>query len=261
MRPATGALPYAGTDPRSVTADLYSPYVDLNNIAGAEATFTGTATPGVPLAISFTDANSQRDEKDVYRAVNDIHSFFQTLAPEFAYANQRITANVSRGSTCNAYWDGTINFYVAGDGCANTGQIMDVVHHEFGHGVQNAILGSQGSEGLGEGNGDILGNLMTMSPIVGRGFYLNNCTTGIRNSQNSLRYPQDVVGQADPQRRAGHCRLPMGRDAGDGRRTRSRGRPARRGPSLALRPGAAASDDPARPGVGHVRRRTTTTAT
>jgi hypothetical protein len=34
-----------------------------------------------------------------------------------------------------------------------------------------------------------------MSPIVGRGFYLNVCTSGIRNSQNTLRYPQDVVGQ------------------------------------------------------------------
>lgn len=189
------SLTYAGTDPRSVTADLYSPYVDLNNVAGAEGTFTGIATPGVPLAISFTDANSQKDEKDVYRAVNDIHRFFQAVAPEFAYPNQRMTANVSRSSTCNAYWDGTINFYVAGDGCANTGQIMDVVQHEFGHGVQDAILGQQGDEGLGEGNGDILGNVMQMSPIVGRGFYLNTCTTGIRNSQNSLRYPEDVVGQ------------------------------------------------------------------
>jgi hypothetical protein len=190
------SLTYAGTDSRAITADLYSPYVDLNNVAGAEGTFTGTATPGVPLAISFTDANSQKDEKDVYRAVNDIHSFFQTLAPEFTYPNQRITANVSRNSTCNAYWDGTINFYVAGDGCANTGQIMDVVQHEFGHGVQNAILGQQGDEGLGEGNGDILGNLMQMSPIVGRGFHLSSCTSGIRNSQNSLRYPEDVAGQA-----------------------------------------------------------------
>jgi Zn-dependent metalloprotease len=188
-------LTYAGTDPRAVTADLYSPYVDVNNVAGGQGTFTGTATPGTPLAINFTDANSQRDEKDVYRAVNDIHNFFQTFAPEFAYPSGRITANVSRNSTCNAYWDGTINFYVAGAGCANTGQIMDVVQHEFGHGVQDAILGGQGNEGLGEGNGDILGNIMQMSPIVGRGFYLNTCTSGIRNSQNTLRYPGDVVGQ------------------------------------------------------------------
>lgn len=189
-------IAYDGTDPRSVFADLYSPYVDVNNNPSyPNGTFTGTATPGVPLAISFTNANSQRDEKDVYRAVNDIHTFFQTLAPEFAYTNQRITANVSNYATCNAFWDGTINFYNAGDGCANTGRIMDVVHHEYGHGIQNAILGWQGGQGLGEGNSDFLGNLMVMSPVVARGWYLTSCTTGLRTSLNSLRYPEDVVGE------------------------------------------------------------------
>ncbi len=31
---------------------------------------------------------------------------------------------------------------------------------------------AQGNQGLGEGNGDILGNLMTQDPIIGRGFYI-----------------------------------------------------------------------------------------
>jgi Zn-dependent metalloprotease len=187
-------VPYLGTDARTVTADLYSPYVDLNNVAGAEGTFTGTATPGTPLDVAFTNANAQKDEKDVYRAVNDIHTWYQGFDPTFAYANTRISANVSLGSTCNAYWDGTINFYIAGGGCANTGEIMGVVQHEFCHGITNAIIGSQGSEGIGEGNSDIISNFMTHDPIIGRGFYLNNCTSGIRNSLNTLRYPEDVVG-------------------------------------------------------------------
>lgn len=187
-------VPYAGTDARTVTADLYSPYVDLNNIAGAEGTFTGTATPGTPFEVSFTDLNSQKDEKDVYRAVNDVHDFFQGFDPTFPYANARMTANVSRASTCNAYWDGTINFYAAGGGCGNTGEIMGVVHHEFCHGITNSILGSQGTEGIGEGNSDIISNLMLHDPIIGRGFYLNNCTSGIRNSDNTLQYPEDLDG-------------------------------------------------------------------
>jgi Zn-dependent metalloprotease len=181
--------------PRSVTADLYGPYVDLNNIAGAEATFTGTAQENVPLDVAFTDLNAQKDERDTFDAVNQIHDFFEEFAPGFSYTNTRINANVSRNSTCNAYWDGTINFYIQGGGCANTGEMQQVVEHEFGHGVQNAIIGGQGNQGLGEGNGDILGNLMTQDPIIGRGFYLNNCTSGIRNSLNTLRYPGDVIGQ------------------------------------------------------------------
>lgn len=189
-------VPYGGAEGRGVTADLWSPYVDLNNIGGAEGTFSGSATPGVPLQVEFTNTNSQRDEKDVYRAVNDIHGFFQRFDPSFAYASQRITANVSRPQTCNAYWDGTINFYVQGgaQNCANTGEIMGVVQHEFGHGVQDAILGWQGDQGLGEGNGDILSNLMLLDPVIGRGFFLDQCAGGIRNSANDLRYPDDVIG-------------------------------------------------------------------
>ncbi len=185
--------------PRTVTADLYSPYVDLNNIAGAEAQFSGTATPGVPLNVHFSPSNSAADERDIYLAINDIHDWFQLVDPTFNYPLQRITANASINDAgfCpgNAYWDGTINFCPEGGGYANTGTIQGVVHHEFGHGVQNALIGGQGNEGLGEGNSDVLANFMTEESIIGRGFFLNNCVSGIRNSQNTLRYPENVVGQ------------------------------------------------------------------
>ena len=187
--------------PRTVTADLYSPYVDLNNVAGAEALFSGTATPGVPLNIHFSPSNSAQDERDIYLAVNDIHDFFQIIDPAFTYPLQRILANASINDPTfcpgNAYWDGTINFCPAGNGFANTGTVQGVVHHEFGHGVQNAVIGGQGSQGLGEGNADVLANFMTDESIIGRGFYLNNCNVGIRNSHNALRYPENVVGQED----------------------------------------------------------------
>jgi hypothetical protein len=188
-------ISHGGTADVTVECDLRGPYVDLNNQGGAEAFFSGSATPGVPFTVDFDGTNAQKDERDVFDAVNDIHDFFQLFATEFALPHARMTANVSLNSTCNAYWDGTINFYQEGGGCANTGELQQVVHHEFGHGVQAAILGSQGGEGLGEGNGDIIGNLITQDPIIGRGFYLGNCVSGIRNSDNNLSYPGDVIGQ------------------------------------------------------------------
>jgi len=184
-----------GTGTRDVSADLYGPYVDLNNQGGAEALFNGTATAGEAFTVAFDDGNAQHDERDVFAAVNDVHDFFEIFDPGYGYSNTRITANVSLNSTCNAYWDGTINFFREGGGCANTGEIQGIVHHEFGHGVQDDLLGTQGSQGLGEGNGDFLANLITQESWGGRGFFLGTCTTGPRNSDNDLRYPEDVVGQ------------------------------------------------------------------
>ena len=54
--------------------------------------------------------------------------------------------------------------------------MQQVVEHEFGHGIQDAIMGGwQGNEGLGEGNSDVVGILLTQESIIGRGFYLGNC--------------------------------------------------------------------------------------
>lgn len=188
---------YAGTDPRTVTAEFYGPYCDVNNVSGGpQGTFTGIATPGVPLAVTFTNVNAQRDEKDVFDAVSDVHLFYQDVDPSYHYINEQMPATVSIASTCNAYYVGhTINFYQAGGGCANTGEIQGVVHHEFCHGITEEILGNQGTQGIGEGNSDILANYITGESIIGRGFYQGVCTSGIRNSDNTLQYPQDLNGQ------------------------------------------------------------------
>lgn len=190
-------VPYPGTDARTVTADLYGPYVDVNCVqAGCtQGTATGSATPGVPFNVHFSNTNSRADERDVFTAVNDIHDFISLFDPTFPYINARIIGRVGVPGSCNAYYDGSINFYNAGGACANTGEIQGVVHHEYGHGIQASILGGQGNEGLGEGNGDIIANLLTQESIIGRGFYAGNCTAGIRNSDNGFQYPDDVVGQ------------------------------------------------------------------
>jgi len=190
-------IPYGGSSSNLVHADLYGPYIDMNNVAGAEAYFATTAAPGAPLDVHFDDGNAQQDERDVFDAINDIHDFFELFAPGFGYTNQRISAYVSRSDGyCpgNAWWNGTINFCAAGGSYANTGEIQGVAHHEYGHGVQDHILGWQGDEGLGEGNSDILANMMTDESIIGRGFYIDNCTSGIRDSDNSLIYPDDLTG-------------------------------------------------------------------
>ncbi|MCA9728012.1 MAG: hypothetical protein KC729_10045, partial [Candidatus Eisenbacteria bacterium] len=190
------SVPYAGTDPGTLYARLLSPYVDVQNSQGPWAGQFATVFPLVPYQVVFHDGNSRADERDVFKTVQDLHNFIETFAPGFGFSNQVVTAHVNINNTCNAYYSGnTINFYMAGGGCGNTGQIMDIVAHEYGHGVQEAILGWQGNEGLGEGNGDVLAFLTSMSSVIGRGFY--NCTAsgGLRDCNNDLVYPDNVVGQ------------------------------------------------------------------
>lgn len=187
-------IEYAGSDERQLTTTLEGPYVRVFNQAGPDAIYTMMVTPGVPHQIEFDDWWAQRDERDCFDAVNDVHDLIFAIDPGFSLIHQQMICNVSLDATCNAYWDGTINFFRMGDGCANTGQIQGVVHHEYGHGIQHAILGWQGDQGLGEGNADIIANLITQESIIGRGFYLADCEHGIRDSDNDLIYPDDVVG-------------------------------------------------------------------
>lgn len=189
----------AGGGSTTITSDLYGPYCDITNIGGAEASFSATAYEGTPLTVRYDDSNAQRDERTVFDGVNDIHDLIEIFDPGYGYSNTRMSAYVSRTTGyCpgNAWWDGTINFCAAGGSYANTGEIQGVTHHEFGHGIQDDILGWQGDQGLGEGNGDIASNLLTFESIIGRGFYVGNCSSGIRDSDNNLVYPDDVIGQA-----------------------------------------------------------------
>lgn len=183
----------------TVTATLQGPYVRVYNYNGADAAFSSPANAGEPFVLSWSNTNSRQDERDVFDGVNRIHKLFLHFDPTFPYVNTPINAYVNRtDGYCpgNAWWNGTINFCAAGSGYANTGEIQQVVEHEFGHGIQDALLGgTQGDQGLGEGNSDILGNLITQESIIGRGFYQGNCTSGIRNALNTLRYPGDVIGQ------------------------------------------------------------------
>lgn len=183
--------------PRNAVTRFYGPWIDVNRASSGnppDPQLTQLATPGVPLVVDWNDGNSRQDERDCFQAVSEIHDWFETIDPGYVYSNTRITCNVGVPGQCNAFWNGSINFYNTGGGCYNTGEIEGVVDHEFGHGIQNNLVGSQGNEGLGEGNGDITLNFLIDESIIGRGFNIGNCTGGIRNSDNNLQYPEGKTG-------------------------------------------------------------------
>ncbi len=193
---ASGNFSIAGTGGnRALTAQFNGTKFNVNDTQFGDATFNGTIQEDVPFAINWSDATpSRRAERDAFYWLNQTYEYVRTIDNTWTIPTHLVNVNVN--STCNANWTTwTMNFFREGGGCANTGHIGDVMAHEFGHGIQHTLIGSQGQEGCGEGNGDIIATFMADDHVMARGFTLNVCTSGLRDCLNTLRYPGDVVGQ------------------------------------------------------------------
>jgi hypothetical protein len=199
---ASGNFSIAGSGPsRSFTAQFDGPFVNVNcsGCAGGDGTFSGTIDADVPEAIYFNSATYRADERDCFYFINKTRDFVNSIDPAWSYP--KVTANVNLNNTCNANWGGTVlNFFRTGGGCHNTGEIGDVMAHEYGHCIQQSLLGSQGLNGGGEGNGDIAGTFVIDGSVIGIGF--QSCSNGLscpgpscRDCENTLQWPTDAVGR------------------------------------------------------------------
>jgi outer membrane protein assembly factor BamB/Zn-dependent metalloprotease len=127
---------------------------------GADELGNGLATPACRAAFFHAEAARRHASR--------------WLSIPFTRAPVRIRTNID--SACNATWDGRgINFFRSGGGCANTGEIRDVVAHEWGHGLdQNDGLVPPGLEvdgATGEAVADIVAMLRSRDACVGESFY------------------------------------------------------------------------------------------
>lgn len=158
----------------------------------------------LPAAGGLTTVNlTQADPASVnaYLAVHEVNEFAKNfLDPaRIPLLTQGIQANVNltdqQNLFCNAFFDGqTLNFFRAGNGCGNTALINDVVFHEWGHALDNAVGVMTNPNGItdgafSEGLGDIIASYMTGFPAVGVGFGLNDANSIVRNVQNTRRHP------------------------------------------------------------------------
>ncbi|MDQ7088321.1 MAG: hypothetical protein Q9Q13_10920 [Acidobacteriota bacterium] len=93
------------------------------------------------------------------------------------WLDSTITTNVNINDTCNAFWNGSANFYRSGGGCNNTGEIADVMQHEWGHGLDGNTLG--GDSATGEGTADHVAFIYQRDPVIGP--YFRTSGAGVRN--------------------------------------------------------------------------------
>lgn len=190
-------LPYGGSEPVAISATMRGPYVAVDNTQDPDARFDGTLVPGEAFALGWDDTNSRMDERDVFHATNAAHDLVKAVDPTWIDFDFPLTANVNLLQTCNAYWDGSsINFFHEGGNCSNTGRLADVVAHEYGHGITDFMYGpNDPASDMHEGNSDVIGNCLNNESKMGRGFYLDDCENGIRDSNNDMRWPEDIGGE------------------------------------------------------------------
>ncbi|MFC2172778.1 hypothetical protein ACFLU6_09120 [Acidobacteriota bacterium] len=123
----------------------------------------------------FYHLNVARAMASKHLANNDTNNYLDRNAP----------ANVNIADTCNAFWNGTSsNFFQAGGGCNNTGEIADVIIHEWGHGLDQATTPAVWDGARGEGLSDTIAFLATHSPVMAPYFRVGD-PNGIRNADEN----------------------------------------------------------------------------
>ena len=174
-----GQVTWGGSSAGSLVARASGPLVAVINAAGGNAQKTFTIQPGG--SVTWNAAGDEETEAQLNafihaRIVKDFSR--EHFAPDLAWLDDQLPVNVNIDDSCNAYSDGeSINFFQSNAQCANTGQLADVVYHEFGHALHahSIVEGVGAFDGAhSEGLADYLAASVTGDPGMGRGFFYDD---------------------------------------------------------------------------------------
>lgn len=167
------------------------------NLAQANTPYQVNAQITANDAYSITPTGDGLTALNAYTALLEINSFVRRnmTVEEAAILGKATVTRINVRGNCNAFYDpqvSAISLYAAGNGCANIAQINDVIYHEWGHGLDNFTGKAVGiTDGaFSEGIGDIISGFRTSNNVLAPGFLVNDAT-GIRNLDNSTKYPDD----------------------------------------------------------------------
>lgn len=175
-----------------VVVRLTSPYFTIKNNGGDAAELTAKDDAQFEPGQNATAA-----ETTTYFHAHVVNNFVREhVAQKLPWLDKQLTANVNISSHCNAFYNGsTLNFFSAGSvkrsggdelSCNNTGEISDVVYHEWGHGLDDNTGGIDDGA-FSEAIGDTTAMLITNSPEVGPYFLTDG--KPVRNLDGEYQYP------------------------------------------------------------------------
>ncbi|MCA9495050.1 MAG: hypothetical protein KC621_34215, partial [Myxococcales bacterium] len=170
--------------------DLNGDYVRVVDSANPE----GSLSSNDPTGLQWTSGDAHQSQLDTYRFLHDVQAWGLAFAPNVSWVTDKFTATVNLNQVCNAYWDGNVNFFQSGGGCNNTGQIGDVIYHEWGHGFHyHSLLGGTFDGSVSEGAGDVVSTLQTLDRKMGPYFFVGG--GAVRDLGPDHVYPRDIVGE------------------------------------------------------------------
>jgi trimeric autotransporter adhesin len=221
------------------TAALAGCYIRVTDTCGSRsrsADPTGLIDFGVSAGTDCTTpgeggAGNTHASRTQFYHLTRIREVGRGWLPTNTWLSSVLNANVNLNQTCNAYWDGTsLNFFKSGGGCPNSGELIGLGLHEYGHGLDaNDGNGPSPDAATGESYGDFTYALQIHDSCVGTGYFPTNCSgygdpctacTGLRDIDwanhlsgiphtvanfTQVRCPAGTVGDVGPCGKEGHC--------------------------------------------------------
>jgi hypothetical protein len=195
---ATGNFTVVNPDTTAVglSSPVRGTYFNVSNYTGSNDVVTASVVPPGPIDLVHTGTVTTQAvlaQSNAYAQANEIRDFLLSFLPNYpAIANQtNFPIYANRGDNyCpgNAWYDSSLlslNFCSASSTYGNTA-FASVVHHEYGHHIVQ--MGGSGQGAYGEGMSDAIALLFSDDSGLGFGFYLNQCTTPLRDANNTCQY-------------------------------------------------------------------------
>jgi MYXO-CTERM domain-containing protein len=177
-------------DAASYTVELDGQEVRLTDDLG-DVSPTFTSSP--PWLLTSADFEGRQAPLTTYVFLHQAKEMARRFDPSNDWVDDRVRATVNIDDVCNAYFDGTVNFFRSGSGCNNTGRLADVIFHEWGHGFHTFAIRSGFYDGsLGEGSADVFSALITDDSRIAPNFFSGGGGT-LRDTDNNNRWPDDYV--------------------------------------------------------------------
>ncbi len=187
-------------DPIGAIVELVSPRAKIRK----SKTSSVTASPGADGVAQFGVGNLDEVMSFVHigRVSQFVRNFIRSAPRQIGIGQEDFLSVPIRVNTkaadesiksCNAWFDPTersLNFLEADDQCENSSHFADIIYHEWGHALDDALGGIQDSA-FSEAVGDFLASLLTNDSQLAPGFIKNVDNRPIRNIDSVRVFPKD----------------------------------------------------------------------